>query len=287
MNEILIVGGDSTIGNGLVKKFETEGNLVLSTTVFKNMVNERCFFLDLSDDIDDWHLPSTTIKTAIICAAITSQEQCQLNPENSWRVNVRGTVSLVKRLVKAGIFVIFLSSNAVFKGEFPFSKATDPVTPQIEYGRHKAEAEEEFLKLGDKVAIVRFSKVITPEMPLITNWINDLRTGNVIHPFFDMVIAPVPLTFAVGVLQEVALKNISGIIQVSAKQDVTYADLAKHIAGKLGFDEDLIQPISYRDIGLTYAAKNTTLDSSRLTQLGMLLPDLWASVDETFGLDRI
>jgi dTDP-4-dehydrorhamnose reductase len=282
----LIIGGDSNIGSALLTSLEAEGNKVLSTTCFYENVNDRCFFLDLSADMNSWVMPSRSIKTAIICAAITSHEQCQLNPEQSWQVNVGGTVALATRLVKAGVFVIFLSSNAVFNGEKPFAKDTNPVTPKTEYGRHKAEAENQLLKLGNKVAVVRFSKVITSVMPLIKNWISDLKAGKVIHPFIDMVIAPVPISFAVSVLCSIAIKHLPGIIQVSAKQDVLYADLARYIAFKLGCNEDLVQPISFLDAGISYASENTTLESSRLLELGLQPPDVWTSVDETFMLNK-
>lgn len=283
----LIVGGDSAIGVSLVEAFETNRKPIWQTTRHPAKVNDRCLFLDLSDNVDYWQLPSSPIKTAIICAAVTSQEHCRIDPEFSWHVNVRGTVALASRLVESGTFVIFLSSNSVFNGETPFARPTDPVSPQTEYGRQKAVAEEQLLKLGDNIAIVRFSKVITPEMQLVKGWIGDLKVGKVIHPFSDMVIAPVPVAFTVAVLREVAIKQVPGIIQVSAKQDVTYADLARHIALKLGSDDELVKPISYRDVGLTYAARNTTLDTNRLNELGMLPPDVWTSVDETFELSRL
>ena len=284
MIDVLIVGGDSTIGSELTTLFEAEGNPTLSTTCFHSNVNDKCLFLDLSDDMDNWPMPPEPIKTAIICAAVTSQEQCQLNPDYSWRVNVGGTVALATRMVEAGAFVIFLSSNAVFNGESPFASPDDPVTPQTEYGRQKAEAEDKLLKLGDKVAIVRFSKVIFPEIPLIKGWIRNLKAGNIIHPFSDMVIAPVPVAFAVSVLREVAISQTPGIIQVSAQQEVTYADLARHIAQRLGSDEGLVKPISYKDNGITSAPRNTTLDTSRLADFDKLPPEIWMGVDKTFGL---
>ena len=279
---ILIVGGDSSIGVSLVAAFEVDNKQIWRTTRHRNKVNDRCLFLDLSDDMNYWLLPP--VKTVIFCAAVTSQEYCRVNPEFSWRVNVSGTVTLATRMIEAGIFVIFLSSNAVFNGEISLAKSTDSVTPQTEYGRQKVATENQLLKFEDKVAIVRFSKVITPEMSLIDGWIQNLNYGSVIHPFCDMVIAPVPIKFAVLVLREVAVRQVRGIIQVSTKRDITYADLAHYIALKLGSDQKLVQPISYRNIGLTYAQRNTSLDSSRLSELGMLLPDIWKGVDETFRL---
>jgi len=283
-NSILIVGGDSTIGGSLAAAYQNDCEYVLKTTRHRNKVNHRNPFLDLSVELNSWLLPHKQIRTAIFCAAVTSQEECRLNPELSWRVNVSGTIALATRMVEAGAFVIFLSSGGVFNGESSFARLTDPLTPKTEYGRQKAEAEAQLMKLGDKLAVARFSKVITPRMPLIKGWIRDLKAGNIIRPFYDMVVSPVPVAFAVSVLRKIAVKQVPGIIQVSAKQDVTYASLAKYMARKLNLNDKLVQPISCRDVGFADAALNTTLDSSRLSVLGLRPPDVWTGVDTTFGL---
>ena len=283
---MLIVGSDSTIGRSLLAFYEKFNMPIWCTTRHRDKVNGRCLFLDLSDDMADWPLPPTPIKTAIFCAAVTSQERCQIDPEFSYNVNVRGTVALAKRLVENGVFVIYLSSNAVFNGEIPFTKPSDSVTPKTEYGRQKVEAENQLLKSGNKVAIVRLSKVITPEMPLIKSWIRDLMAEKVIHPFNDMKISPVPVGFAVSVFHEIALRQLPGIFHISAKEDVAYSKMALYIALKLGFDEKLIQPISFQDIHQTFVPRNTTLDSSRLSELGMFPPDVWTGLRDTFELEN-
>ena len=109
-NSILIVGGDSTIGSSLMASFEADCIPTWQTTHQHKKVNDRCLFLDLSEDVSKWQLPPKQIKTAILCAAITNQELCRLDPELSWRVNVRSTVALATRMIDAGVFVIFLSS---------------------------------------------------------------------------------------------------------------------------------------------------------------------------------
>jgi dTDP-4-dehydrorhamnose reductase len=184
-----------------------------------------------------------------------------------------GTIVLAKRLVEARVFVVFLSTNLVFDGETPFAKPTDPLNPQTEYGRQKAEAEAQFLTWGEQTAIVRFSKVLSPDMPLFLGWIRDLKAGKVIHPFSDMVMAPVSFAFAIKVLLQVTEKRLPGIFHVSANQDVSYALAAQHIARKMSVEMELVQPMSYRESGLTFAPPNTTLDSNRLVELGLRVPD--------------
>ena len=278
------MGSDGNIGRSLVSAFQAAGKPVLQTTRHRDLVNEQRIFLDLSEDVNKWILPPVTIKTAILCAAVTSQEKCRLDPEYSRRVNVLGTVSLAKRLVDSGVFVIFLSTNLVFDGKKPFARADDPVNPQTEYGCQKAEAESRLLKLGDKVSVVRFSKVLSQDMHLFQGWIRNLKVGKEIHPFSDMVMSPISLAFAVDVLMKVTEMQIPGIMQVSAEKDISYAEAALHIARKLGLDEKLIKPVSYRESGIGFAPLHTTLEVSRLkSELGMTPPDVYETIDNSLN----
>jgi len=277
---LLIVGADGTIGRSLVAAFEAAGKTVWQTTRHRNQLGDQRIFLDLSQDVAHWQLPPVPIRTAIFCAATTSLERCQLDPESSRQVNVVGTITLAKRLVEAEVFVVFLSTNLVFDGKTPFAKPTDTVNPQTEYGRQKAEAESKLLAWGEQVAVVRFSKVLSPEMSLFQGWIRDLKDGKVIHPFSDMVMVPISLAFAVKVLLEVKERRLPGIFQMSAKQNVSYVAAAQHIARKLGVDTELVQPISYREAGLAFVPLNTSVDSSRLADLGLRAPNAVDALEE-------
>ena len=280
---ILIIGANGTIGSELVSFFESKRHEVFTTTRNPDNVSDRCFFLDLSSDEITWLESNRSFDIVIICAAITSQKFCQNNRELSWRVNVENTVRIARGMYEAGAFIIFLSSNAVFNGELPFVNSQEQATPTTEYGCQKLEVENQLLKLKDKVSIVRFSKVINQNMTLVNQWIDDLKMGRSITPFHDMVISPVPVSFAALVLYTIALKQFPGIVQVSSDQDITYADFARYIAGKLGVDQSLISPISYEDLGFENAPENTTLDGSALTHLGLTRPGVWRGIDDTFG----
>jgi dTDP-4-dehydrorhamnose reductase len=277
---VLIVGADGAIGRSLVVAYEAAMQSVWQTTRHRNRVSERRLFLDLSEDVSDWPLPPEAISTAILCAAVTSMERCRVEPETSRLVNVVSTVALAERLVDAGAFVIFLSTNAVFDGETPFAKPTDPTNPQTEYGRQKAEAEEQLLKFGDRIAVVRFGKVIAPDTPLFARWATDLRAGKVIHPFSDMVMAPISLAFAVEALRQVAQRQLPGITQVSAAEDITFANAAQYISKKLCADDKLVEPISYRQVKIAFSPTHTTLDSIRLAEFGHNPPGPTNALDQ-------
>lgn len=282
----VVVGSDSLIGRALMTSLDRAGERVLGTTRRPENVDESHLYLDLSRDVERWQCPSP-VGVAIICAGVTKIDTCRRDPAASARVNIDGVSAIVRNLKSHGAFVVYLSTNAVFDGSIPYRSPHDPFSPTTEYGRQKAAVEAELPKLGDTFSIVRFTKVVEPGMILLKGWLQSLRSGEIIHPFSDMVVAPVPLSLAVDVLHRVAVTRSPGIIQVSGEKDVTYAEVAYYIARRLGASMDLVQPVSSRTGGVPHQAvfANTTLDTSRLQkEFDLEPPDVWATIDSAVGL---
>lgn len=277
---ILIIGADGLIGKTLASDFESSGNLVWKTTRHREQVGDGCILLDISSDPENWLIPSISFHVAVICAAITSIEQCRIDPIGTAKTNIDGVVSLANLLINRGVFVVFLSSNLVFDGNQPFAKSTDPVNPITEYGRQKALVEQKLMQLSERVSIVRFSKILGPDFHLYRQWKYELSIGNIINPFNNVLLSPVPLRFATQVLHRIAIEQIAGITQVSATQDISYHEVAQFLARKFEFDFDLIQPKAFTDRENLKLPFHTTLDIFRLNkELCLEVPDIWETVD--------
>lgn len=278
---VLIIGADGLIGQALSARLLRYGKSVLETTRIQHTISERRNFLDLADDVSSWH-PPCHVSLAYLCAAVDLLEQCRREPTESAKVNVHNTVKLAKMLVARNTFVIFPSSNLVYDGTVPFQKADAPLSPRTEHGRQKAEAERQLLALGDLISVVRFTKIFGPNMPLFESWISALKNSQPIHPFSDKVVSPLPLSFAVAVLHRIAEMRLKGIVQVSAERDVTYEEIGRQFARRLGVNQDLIQPMSSETANLEPGAvpTHTTLDTTRLVaELGMKPPDVYSTID--------
>lgn len=280
----LLVGGDSMIGAALAAALRRADQPVLATTRRPYCAGPDRPLLDLA--ADSFEVPAGTAGgVAYLCAAVARLNDCRRDPTGAARVNVAGMVALARRLVTQGTDVLFLSTNQVFDGSKPYANPEDPVSPVTEYGKQKAAAETGILALAGgpaRVAVLRLSKVVAPGLPLFEDWSNTLRQGRPITPFRDMAVAPVPVDTVVAAARAVTEGGGEGIFHLSASRDVSYADLARHIARRLQADETLVRPVSYADTDalLETPALHTALQCRRLeTAFGIVAPDPFATID--------
>lgn len=261
----LIIGADGLIGSMLRRDWCKHGFSVAATSLRPLADNQGAVILDLSQPAVMWpDLPRCRV--AVIAAAITNLEQCRQQPAATREVNVAQTVRLAERLAEQGAFVVFISSNLVFDGTRPCRQPAERVCPVSEYGRQKAEAEAALLKLGERCAVVRLTKVFHGDLGLIKAWREQLRKGQIIRPFSDYLCAPITLDCVTEAIRLVAQSSRSGIWQVSASEDISYAEIAAQLAGCGGFDAALVQPTTAPRDKSEHLPRFTTLDTRQLEE---------------------
>jgi dTDP-4-dehydrorhamnose reductase len=276
----LIVGGDSEIGAATFHAIKEEGKSVLATTRRPDRVASDRPLLDLFNPLDFWEPPQAT-RAACVCAAVARLASCATDPEGTTQINVTRTVDLIDKLLARDIYVLFLSTNQVFDGRAPQMSADAPPAPVSEYGRQKARTEaalRQRMERGAPVAILRLSKVVSPVMPLIHDWIAALKSGRSVRAFNDMTLAPVPVVIASAAIRALMGDRARGVFQITGPMDVTYAEVARFIANRVGADPRLVRETSAYTAGLPegMTPHHTTLDSSLLRErYGFDVPDAW------------
>ena len=261
----LIVGGDSMIGWALCSACAREGIPFWRTTRRSSMTARNCLHCDLSQPQQTNMFPPD-LSVAFICAAATSIAECRRSPKLTRAINVTHTVQLAHLLAERGCRIVFLSTNLVFDGTDQFPAHSDPVCPVTEYGAQKAAAESEVLALSDDNLVVRLSKVVGPQTRPFVDWVRRLGRGGDVHPFADMIVSPVSLDLCTRALVQAATARLSGILQISAPQDVSYVQAAEVIAAKMGVSQGLVRPSSSADCGVHVEVHptHTTMDTSRV-----------------------
>lgn len=234
----LIVGGDSTIGKALGNYWDRLGISYHASTRQRELVTETRPFIDL-ENIESY-CPSHAYDGAVICAAMSRLSDCEQYPEKTYNINVKGTCKIAKKLNKAGVFVLFLSTSQVFGGSKPFRTPDETTHPINEYGKQKCETENCILQLNH-AAILRLAKVIFNDFPLFVEWRKKLALGQKIQAYDNYFFAPVELSTVINIINRLLQNKASGIYHTPSSPDLTYYEYALSVAKSLNIDPSLVE----------------------------------------------
>jgi len=259
MVDCLVIGGNSPIGAALVNSLQVIGQNVAWTSRRVNDTQALPFNLETLEGLEQ--LPDAQF--VAIVAAETKFAACAEEPQRTRKINVEAPLAIATRTVSKGGRVLFFSSIAVHGGKVDRPTEDSQVTPNSVYGVQKLEAEQGLSDLGGEIAILRPAKVITPDFPLFRLWLEILGKGEVITPFSDLLVAPLALNFVASCAARLLLQTGAvGIFQLSARNEVTYVDIAGWLAESIGADPDLILPS--RAVGSSESGKLWLPASARM-----------------------
>ena len=271
----LVVGADSRIGGALLRA----RGAAIGTTRRRETLSSTRLFLDLSQDVEHFKIPSD-VDSAFLVAATTGIERCETDP-TSWTVNVTSACRLSARLLQQGCFVTFLSTNAVFGGDRSWPDEDDPVAPTAAYARQKAEAEQAIqeaadrLGAADRLSITRLTKTLAPDTPPLPGWFQQLKRGDAIEPFEDLVMSPISLEFVTSSLLRIGALRVPGILHLSGERDVTYVEFAEGLIDRLGLPRARVVPTTSIKAGVAvqFRPRYGGLGMRRTTQLAQIYPE--------------
>ncbi len=269
----LVVGADGQVGSVAAEDLAGRGYAVTGTTRRAAAIAGDCLFLDLALPPQEWlELPETD--AAVICTAMTRINECEDDPDGTAVVNLHAPVALAEELTRQGTMVLFLSTTGVFDFARPYRHHDDPPCPVSAYGRQKAEAEARILDLDGKTAVLRLTKIMGPDMPLLRTWCADLVAGREITVYEDAFIAPITTAFTARMIHEIVSGREEGVFHASGDEDIPYTALAEQLVHIMGADGSLVKTVAG---GLPHyptanAPRFTTLDMSRENNLFNLSP---------------
>jgi dTDP-4-dehydrorhamnose reductase len=278
---ILVAGGDGVIGSALVNYFCDIGYIVIATS---RKPNSNCQ-LKLDFEQVDVFLKNSPPKVdiLIIAAGITRFEECEASPEKAKLVNVHAPVKLANHYSGSGAYVLFFSTSAVFNGQYPFRKADEKPDGASIYGKLKAEAENELLKLNQQIAILRLSKVFSKQSNLFSQWKEDLIKGKQIYCFSNQFVSPITLTGVIKVVGELLQRKLVGIFQFSATGDVSYWDIGSYINETFANSNGQVHGVKAEEKGIPSSQifEFNSFDTTRVNnELGIIIPKPLDFVDE-------
>jgi dTDP-4-dehydrorhamnose reductase len=256
----LIIGADSKLGSSFELFLRSKGKEVIGTSR-RNTPGRLLLALE---DQSSFCIPKET-QTAYFFAAVSKLENCRSDPRATRELNVLKTVALSRRLVEAGVRVIFLSTAAVFDGESADIREAASVSPQTEYGRQKAEAEELLLRLEADLSVLRLTKVLSPETPILSRWASALSRNDAISAFSDLPLAPLSELTVNECLLRLGEVRIGGVFHLSPETQLSYFELAGRLARYVGKSPSLVNECLARTSGveLEHLPRYATLGMNR------------------------
>lgn len=275
---VLLIGGDGFIGAALAGRLRAEGRVVDATS--RRAGTGRTF--DLADP-DLARLDGAS--AVVICAAMARLKDCERDPAGARAVNVDGPARLAREAAARNLPLLQLSTDKVFDGNHAVRDRDDMTDARTVYGRLKAEAERRILEAHPGAAILRLSKVVSPELPLIEGWRRDLMSGRTIAPFSDMWLAPVLCAGVCSVISRILAGGESGLFHYTGARDVTYEEFAFRLAQVWSVDPAQIQarPMPAELKGPPEQGWHTTLEMSREQALWGVTPPSIETVAAALG----
>ena len=266
----VIIGVNSLIGREILSEHRRIYPDCVGTT--RNSADNNFFYLDLfSPDISSFRLSHSGHRDALIFAGISKIATCHDDFATAKKVNLDGTLTLIKQLVGEGIKPIFFSSDQVFDGTQGNYNEDSPLKPLNEYGRFKAEVET-YMKerCNGRYLVIRLGKIFTLEKNSVTildEMASTLVSGGVVRAAYDQIFNLATISDLVAIVTALQEKDLCGVYNVCSPEVWSRYDLALRMAESLEINTHKVERISLDKLGESFKRpKNTSMLTSKLHQ---------------------
>lgn len=223
-------------------------------------------------------------------AAQTHVDQCEGAPEETLRVNARGTAHVAIAAAREGARVVLLSTDYVFDGgqRVPY-REYQTTAPLNVYGRSKEEAERAVLSVVEDSLVVRSASLFGHGGRNFVNAILERgRRGESLQIVNDQVQSPTWVQHLATAVIRAAVSDMKGILHLTARGGCTWFEFAQAILTRAGLTVSC-EPISSARLGRPARRPAYSVLETRLAEetLGVRIPDwhegLAAYLDEALG----
>lgn len=253
MQKILITGANGLLGQKLVELYRDQPEVdVVATGRGRNRNpggTYRYFELDITSEAHVSQLIASEKPDVIIhTAAMTQVDECELQPEECWKLNVEAVRYLADAAMEHHSFFIHLSTDFVFDGANGPYREEDEPNPLSKYAGSKLESEKVVAASGTAYAIVRTMLVygIVHDMSRsnIILWVKkNLEEGKEINVVNDQWRTPTLAEDLAKGCALVAAKRARGIFHISGKDMLSPYDMAVATAAFYDLDASLIKEV--------------------------------------------
>lgn len=250
--KILITGSNGLLGQKLVDLLIHNAEIDLIATSrgenkLAQVVPELHFVsMDVADESQVNKVIAVEKPTHIIhTAAMTNVDECEINREACWKLNVDAVQYLVNACEQHNVFFVHLSTDFIFDGEDgPYNEEASP-NPISYYGESKLAAEEIVMRSKTKWAILRtvlvYGIVHDYGRSNIVLWVkNSLEAKKNIQVVNDQFRTPTLAEDLAMGCWLVVDQDAEGVFNISSKEVLTPYDMAMQVADYFQLDKTYI-----------------------------------------------
>ncbi|HYJ85506.1 MAG TPA: SDR family oxidoreductase [Pyrinomonadaceae bacterium] len=241
---LLITGATGTLGQAFARICEKRG------IAYRLLSRKQ---LDIADQNSvvaaiERYRPWAIINTA----GFVRVDDAQSEVETCVRENLSGPECLARECAQRKLPLVTFSSDLVFDGlkTTPYLES-DPTSPLNVYGRSKAEAEARVLAEFSHTLIIRTSAFFGPwdSFNFVHAVLETLSKGKAFVAADDITISPTYVPDLVNVALDLLIDGEHGIWHLANSGAVTWAELARLVADKAGYNAALIGSRSSDSLG--------------------------------------
>jgi dTDP-4-dehydrorhamnose reductase len=211
-------------------------------------------------------------------AAFTAVDECERQPEVAYHVNGEGTRHVAQACRKAGLPLLYVSTDYVFDGEKPAPYVEgDAPNPLGVYGRSKLEGERRVVELLEHYWIVRTSWLFGPcGKNFVGTILERARAGTPMRVVNDQIGAPTYTVHLAAALEAIITRGEYGVYHATSQGFCSWFEFARAIVREAGRDESLVTPIpTSASNRLASRPRNSRLAAAHLGQQGLPLLPPW------------
>jgi len=269
--KFLVTGSAGLVGQQVVKY------LSKSNQVFSCYNESKPEYGDsVKMDLKNYEMISsvlTEIKPDVVIhlGAMTGVDLCEKEKTSASEINTKATEIIAKECSKLNSFLVYVSTDYVFDGNFGMYKEDDVANPLGFYGKSKLEGEKAVQNFSTNWCIARTSTPfgLHPTKKSFPMWvIENLQKQKQISVVIDQFTSPTYIPNLSRMLIEISERRITGIIHAAGASKISRYQIASMVSDKLNLDGTLLKQISMNKMKwVAQRPKDSSLDVSRASSI--------------------
>lgn len=247
----LIIGASGLVGSHLMQACHRRGWDVVGT--YHNFSQSGLMRLQLTDAADVQSLVQQSQPDVVFLPAFRSNvDYCEQHPDETYQINVAGSLNVARAARDAGAKLVFYSSDYVFNGRGgPYREADEP-DPICAYGWQKLEVERKISKLLENFLILRVTVVYGHEAQdknFVSRLVKTLEGGQVLKVPQDQVGSPTLVDDIAEASCRLVEAGATGIFHVAGPERMSRYQFAVEVARVFGLPAENIVPVTTAELG--------------------------------------